>query len=72
MPFSVTHNSVFVFVSHFTGLLNFVSGHMMADKYVVAVDESKFAEDAFECESSHVFIRIGSHNEQNEPINVKR
>ena len=22
---------------------------MMADKYVVAVDESKFAEDAFEC-----------------------
>lgn len=45
---------------------------MMADKYVVAVDESKFAEDAFECESSHVFIRIGSHNEQNEPINVKR
>ena len=28
---------------------------MMADKYVVAVDESKFAEDAFECELSHIF-----------------
>ena len=39
----------------------------MADKYVVAVDESKFAEDAFECELPHGFNRIGSHNEQNEP-----
>ena len=37
------------FLLRTAGFLNFVSGHVMADKYVIAVDESKFSEDAFDC-----------------------